>query len=153
MAKLPSDAFSYYVSLGDERSYEKVGAHFGADKRSVTKKAGKEHWAEQLAEMEAAAKKKARDQMQVSLDEQVLRHGKMVRAMAGRAVQGMHDYPLTNGMDAIRAAELVIKLERLLAGEPTEHTQETIAQVTREEMHRFLAPPLKEGEVPGENDW
>ena len=39
----------------------------------------------------------------------------------------------------------MIRLERLAAGEPNDHTQETIAETTREEMRRYLAPLLKEG--------
>ena len=153
MGRLPSEAFDFYVGLGDERSYQKVAAHYGVGKRAVTKRARKERWTEQLAEMEAAAKRKAREQLQEGLDDLHLRHGRILRAMASRAVKAIQEYPLTSGMDGIRAAEAVIKLERLMAGEPGDHTQQTIAETTREEMRRFLAPTPKEGEDPGENDW
>lgn len=138
MAKLPSDAFGFYVGLGDDRSFEKVGKHFGVSKRAVTKKAKKERWTEQLEEMEALARKKARDQMQESLDERTSRHWKLARGAMSRAAQGMHDYPITNGMDAIKAAEIAIKLERLLAGDPSEHTQATLIETTKREINTLL---------------
>jgi hypothetical protein len=138
MAKLPKDAFSFYVGLGDNRSFEKVGKHFGVTKRSVTKKARKERWTEQIEEMEALARKKARDEMQEGFDERMSRHWKMARGAMAVAAKGLRDNPITNGMDAIRAAEIAIKLERLLAGDPSEHSQQTIAEITKKEIHTLL---------------
>jgi hypothetical protein len=62
----------------------------------------------------------------------------MLRAMAGRAVKAIQEYPLTNGMEGIKAAEAVIKLERILAGEPSDHTQATIAELTKQEIRTLL---------------
>ncbi len=43
--KIPLAAFDFYVSLGGERSYERVAQHYGATKRAVTKHAVRERWA------------------------------------------------------------------------------------------------------------
>jgi hypothetical protein len=43
-------------------------------------------------------------------------------------------------MEGVRAAELVIKLERLLAGESSERSTVTVEEVTRRELDRWLVP-------------
>ena len=47
----------------------------------------------------------------------------------------------------MRAAEMVIKLERLIVGEPSERTEVGIEEITRLEVARFL-----EVAVDGEDD-
>ena len=41
-------------------------------------------------------------------------------------------------MEAVRAADLAIKLERLVVGEPVERSSVSIEDVTRREMERWL---------------
>jgi hypothetical protein len=60
--------------------------------------------------------------------------------MASRAAKAIADHPLSTGMEGIRAAETVIKLERLLAGEPNDRSALTVEQTTRRELDQFLAP-------------
>ncbi len=67
------------------------------------------------------------------------RHLKTVRFMQARALTALKQFPLTNGMEAMRATELAIKLERLIVGEPSERT-ETVELVTKREMERWLVP-------------
>ena len=57
-------------------------------------------------------------------------------------------------MDAIRAAELAIKLERLVVGEPTERAALTIEQVTKQEINELLVADGGGGdnEDPGDDD-
>jgi len=47
--KLPPDAFSFYVSLGVNRSYQAVGKHYGASNTSVSKLAIKEGWQKRVS--------------------------------------------------------------------------------------------------------
>ena len=42
-------------------------------------------------------------------------------------------------MEGVKAAETVIKLERIIAGEPSERTGLTVEQVTRQEIDMLLA--------------
>ena len=44
--RIPPDALEYYVSLGADRSYEKVADHYGVSKRAVTKLAVRQRWQE-----------------------------------------------------------------------------------------------------------
>ena len=50
-----------------------------------------------------------------------------------RAVEALRSYPLTNGMEAMRAAEMVIKLERLIHGEPTERNAVSVEELIKRE--------------------
>jgi len=55
-------------------------------------------------------------------------------------------------MEGIRAAEAVIKLERLLAGEPTERTHADIEAAVRGEYEAFMVPVGKGSENNDERD-
>jgi hypothetical protein len=136
--KIPKDAFDYYVELGDGRSYQAVADHFLVSKRSVVKKAGREKWTEQLAEMNRISRQKTREKLQESHEERDFRHWTMVRAIAGRAAIGLKEFPLTSGMEAIKAAEVAIKLERLLAGDPNERSAIDIQEITKQEIRTLL---------------
>ena len=138
--RIPEDAFSFYVSLGPDRSYEQVGEKYGVSKRAVTKAAARQHWSERLAQIEAEAQATIDKKLADDIAEMGMRHRKMLRAIAGRAAKAITEYPLTSGMEGVRAAEIAIKLERVISGEPSERTAMTVASTTREEMQRFLKP-------------
>ena len=79
------------------------------------------------------------------------RHLKTARAMLGRAVKGLHEFPITSGMDAIRAAELSIKLERLIMGEASERTETSVEETIKGEMTRWLVAKDEEEEADDHN--
>jgi hypothetical protein len=66
------------------------------------------------------------------------RHLATLKAMHARALSGLVQYPLTNGMDAMRAAEMAIKLERLVAGERGEGSVREVEAIIRREQERWL---------------
>ena len=51
----------------------------------------------------------------------------------------LQQYPLSSGMEAMRAAEMVIKLERLIFGEPSERTAVSVEDTIRSEYERWMA--------------
>lgn len=136
--KIPPEAFNYYVALGPDRSYRAVAEHFGVSKRGVTKRAAAENWAERLEKIEAEAREKSDKRLAETVEEMRTRHLKTLRAMSSRALSALKQYPLTSGMDAMRSAELVIKLERLVVGEPSERTAMSVEETTRREIHNLL---------------
>jgi hypothetical protein len=127
----------------------------------VVKAAGRERWAERLAEVEKAARAQADKKLAEGRAEVLMRHRRMLQAMAARAIKAISEYPLTSGMEGMRAAEIVIKLERLVAGEASERTEHTVASVTRQEIDRLVAveePPGQPAECDEEEgdageDW
>jgi hypothetical protein len=136
--KLTDDAFGYWVSLGAGRRYQDVADHFKVSLRTVVAAAKRENWAERLAKIERDAQVNADLKLQETVEAMKVRHSKMLRAMATRAAKGLQEFPLTTGMEAIKAAEMVIKLERLLAGEPGDRTEIDIKEVTKREIQTLL---------------
>ena len=139
--KLPPDAFEHYVSLGPERSYQSVAQHYGVAKRSVTKAAARDDWQARLERIESEARERTDAKLVDSLEEMRERHLKTLRAMNARALAALKQYPLTSGMEAMRAAEMAIKLERLIAGEPSDRTAVSVEEVTKRELSRWLVKP------------
>ena len=136
--KLGDDAFAYYVSLGDERGYQAVADHFKVSKRTVVTTAKRDNWAERLQKIERDARANSDLKLQETVEARNLRHAKMLRAAAMRAAKALQDFPLTSGMEGIKAAEMVIKLERLMAGEPGDRTELDIKEVTKREIQTLL---------------
>jgi hypothetical protein len=58
--------------------------------------------------------------------------------MQSRALSALQKYPLNSGMEAMRAAEMAIKLERLVAGESTDNNALTIEEICRNEYAELL---------------
>ena len=136
--RVPQDAFDYYVSLGAERSYQAVADHNGVTKRAITKVAAREGWAKRLEKIEREARESSDRKLAETIEETRSRHLRTLRAMNARAISALQQYPLSSGMEAMRAAEMVIKLERLIIGEPSERTELSIEEVTRREMQTLL---------------
>ena len=136
--KLPPDAFDFYASLGTDRSYRAVAKQFGASKRAVQNCADREEWTKRLEKIELESRERADKRIGETLDDIRERHMKTLRAMNGRAIEGLKSFPITSGMDAMRASEMVIKLERLIIGEPTERNAMSIEEITREEIRSLL---------------
>lgn len=143
--KMPDDAFAFYVALGpDQRSYELVGKHYGVNKKTVTRTAEREQWQARLEVIERRAREATDAKLAKDLHAMDMRHRKLLLGIASRAASAIQAFPLKTAMEGIKAAEIAIKLERLLAGEPTETRTISVEQVTREEVHRFL---LEDGQT------
>lgn len=138
VSQLPEDCFTYYVALGPQRSYEEVAKRYRVHKRTVARAAERERWQTRLEVIERKAREATDSKLATDLHEMSVRHRKLLLAMASRAATAIQSFPLRTGMEGIKSAELVIKLERLLAGEPTESRTISVESVTRDEMSRYL---------------
>ena len=58
-------------------------------------------------------------------------------AMATRAAQALQSHELSSCLEGARVAELAIKLERLISGQPSESTAISVERITRDEIARF----------------
>src|SRR4051812_7830126 len=114
--KIPPEAFDLYVSLGHTRTYQQVADKYKVTRRAVQKVADRDNWGERLDAIEREAQERAEKALTESVAEVRVRHLKMLKGMAGRAVKAIAEHPLNSGMEGIKAAEVVIKLERLIAG-------------------------------------
>jgi hypothetical protein len=140
VSKIPIDAFELYVGMGTERSYEEVARHYNVNKRSVTRAAHRERWSERLTMIQRAAQARVDEKLIGDIEEMKLRHRKLLRAMASRAAQAIATHALEDGMQGIRAAEITVKLERLMMGEPSDRSEAVIIDVTRQEIRELLEP-------------
>jgi transposase len=136
--KLPREAFQYYVGLSDQRSYDAVADHFGVHKRTVTRTAKREDWQGRLDAIEKDAREKSDAKLGEALGDVRERHLKTLKVMNMRAVEALRSYPLTNGMEAMRAAEMVIKLERLIHGEPTDRNAVSVEDLIKREYAEWM---------------
>ena len=151
MSKIPPDAFDFYVALGPDRSYRAVAEHYEASKRGVAKHASRENWPSRLERIESEVRERSEEKLVESLEKMRTRHLATVRAIQARALAGIKEHPLASGMEAVKAAELAIKLERLIAGEPSERAHTTVEEITRREIDALVVPE-DEDEVEGDDE-
>ena len=145
--RLPPEAFSIYLGLGHERSYEAVARHYGVSKRAVTKLAARENWQERVRAADEATRAKVEEKVQETLEEMNERHLKTVQFIQRKALEALRATAISSGMDAVRALTMGLEKERLIRGEPTSRAQLDTEAVIKREYERWL---LKPGET---EDW
>ncbi len=145
MQKLPLEAFEYYVSLGAQRGYQAVADRYCVTKRAVVDHARSENWVERLESIEKEARQRSEQRLVETIEEQRTRHLKTLRALHGRAIEALRNHPIASCWEAARVIELVIKWERILAGEAKDGSsvaaaleQEARRQVIRDELRAML---------------
>ena len=138
--RLPFDAYEYYYSLGANRSYQAVANHFGVSKRSVTKRALKEKWQDQIAEMEAQIRENVTQKTRESVEEMMDRHLKQLTAIQGRAIEALRAMPLNTSMEAVRALALAMKEERVMRGEHVDSATKSVEEIIKQEYRDWLEP-------------
>jgi len=146
--KIPPEAFSHYLSLGQGRSYEAVAAHFNVSKRAITNLAVRENWQMKLKDAERQARDKAEEKALESLEEMNLRHLKTVQLIQRKALDGMRTLPLASGIDCVRALTLALEKERLIRGEPTDRSAMSVEDIIKREYALLMVdatePTMKE---------
>jgi hypothetical protein len=149
--KIPPDAFSYYVSLGVNRSYLAVAKHYGASKASVTKLASKESWQRRVGEIEARARAASDERAVETLEAINGRHLKAMRIVQAKALETLKTMTLSDAMDAVRALDMAVRQERLILGEPTDRSAVNVEEIIKREYERWMIPAeAKPTETPVE---
>ena len=136
--RIGPDAFELYASLGPDRSYQAIADHYGVTKRAVTRRAVKEDWSGRLKTIEENVRERTDEKIEDALAEMRDRHLRTIKAMQARALGALKAFPLTSGMEGMKAAEMAIKLERLIQGEASERTDLSIAEASKREASRWL---------------
>jgi hypothetical protein len=138
--KIPFDAFAEYVALQEQRSYQALADRYKVTKRSIQKRADREKWGERLKVIEEGIRQNVDKRLGETMEDIRVRHLKLARAIGARAAKGLQEFPVSSFVEAIKGAEMSIKLERMLTGEATERTAVTVEQVTRQEIDRLVVP-------------
>lgn len=137
--KIPSgDAFAYYIALGPERSYAAVAKKYGASKQAVQKAADAEQWTARLESIETAVQEETAELLKETLVEMRARHLKTLRAVHSRAVEALRDKRFDSAIEGVRALDVAIKLERLIAGEASTRADLLVRELRRREMDDLL---------------
>ena len=144
--KIPPDAFSYYVGLGLDRSYQALADHYGVSKQAVVKAAKRERWQERLAEIERKAQEGADQRAVDNLEVMNGRHLKTLQVIQARALEALKTMPLASAMEAVRALDMCITKERLVRGEPSDRTAVSVEDAIRREYDRWMVPNDPNGE-------
>lgn len=142
----PQGAFEEYVRLGPQRSYQAIAAHFGVSKRAVTKCAQREDWPARLDAIAEKAKQKTDESLVDVLGEMNTRHLRTCKVIQAKALETLRSMPLNTALAAVKALEMAMKHERLIHGEPTDRTANSVEELVRREYQQWLQP------VPDEDD-
>ena len=119
--RIPSEeAFTFYVSRGDSRSYQTVAEEFGVSKRAITKLASRDNWRRRLAEIQRKVWQETDRKAAESVDAMNARHLKFMKAVQAKALEALKSMPIDTGMNAVRALDLAVRGERLIRGEPSD---------------------------------
>ena len=136
--KIPPDALDYYVSLGPDRSYQRVAEQYGVSKRAVTKRAARDRWQDKVIELERRARDGADKKAVESLEAMNLRHMRSLKVVQVKALEALRAMSLSTAMEAVRALDMAIRQERLVRGEPSERTALNVEDVVRREYVRWM---------------
>lgn len=136
--KLPHDAFSYYFSLGPERSYREVAKRYKCSERAVAKLAGKEGWQKRLEDLESKARAKSDQQILESLEQMNTRHIKTARMLQAKGIEALQGMQIDSVPDALKAVQVGLDKERLIRGEPSERTALDIMRELKRDEEELL---------------
>lgn len=139
------EAFAHWIAQGDNRSMYATAQEFGVSRRAIGKCARRGNWMKRLGDIERDAREKLDRRSAETLADTRQRHLKMLRVVAAKGIQALQKYDLNDAMQAIRAIEMAIKLERMILGEPSETGAVTIESATRREMELLLVQEESDG--------
>lgn len=151
-SKLPPDSFTYYASLGPQRSYNAVAAYFKVDKKTVVRRAIAEDWQKKIADIEKQALERTQQKLVVGLEEMNDRHLKILRAVMNKALETLRSMPLKTASDAVRAIDLCVRHERLILGDPSEAQAESIEEITKREFANWMGDRESDADETGGDD-
>ncbi|MBI3844525.1 MAG: hypothetical protein HY292_07770 [Planctomycetes bacterium] len=148
--RLPEEAFSYYVSLGPERSYQAVADKFDVSKTTVANHATDEKWQTRIDEIEKKAREATDASAIESIESMNSRHLKMIKVIQTKSLEALKSMPLNSAMAAVRALEASVKLERTIRGEPSDRTAVSVEDAIKREISSWLTSVEEKGGMPAE---
>ena len=118
------EAFDFYYSLGEDRSYAKVAEQFNVSIGTVAKWAGSFSWQRRIVERD----RKIALQMQRALDKQILEDKKSYRKIIQASVKKYIDN-LTDGkvtINSVKDFDTLVRLDKLLMDDLDKGTADDI---------------------------
>lgn len=120
-----SQAFDYYYSLGENRSYETVAEKFGVSKNSVYNWSKYNHWRERIAKRDAENAKEIFKRTDEDIVDNLVQYRKLIAGSIGSYYKQLKDgvVKITSPSDFIKLVELDVKLAEILK---TDHSKNNI---------------------------
>lgn len=109
--KLPAEAFSYYMSLGVDRSYALVAKKYGVTRRTVTRNAVREGWKASADEWTKKTRLTIETRSRESIASMTARHIDMAREIQAKALAELRRMPMKDASDAARLLEQAMRYE------------------------------------------
>ncbi len=147
--KIPSDAFSFYLSLGVGRSYESVAKRYGVSRRAVTAIAQREEWAKRIETVERKARERTDERAIETLEEMNDRHLMTMKLVQRKALEALRTMPLKTAAEAVRALTAAVDAERTIRGDPEDKKQLDVEAIIRREYELVM---VENAEVDGVSD-
>ena len=139
--KLGPEAFDRYVALGPPRGYEAIAQAYGTTKRSVTRFAKKEKWAERLRAAEEQARVASEKKAVETLEAMRERHLRSLKAIQGKALQTLQSIPLETASAAVKALLSSLAQERLLRDDGAAAGANDIETIVKREHALYIRKP------------
>ena len=139
--KLGPEAFDRYVALGPDRSYEAIARAFGTTKRTVTRFAKQDQWAERLRAAEEKARAESERKAAETLEAMRERHLRSLKAVQGKALQALQSIPLETASAAVKALLASLAQERLLRDDGAAAGANDIEAIVKREYALFIRKP------------
>src|SRR5690349_13667293 len=105
-------AFAFYVGLGSARTYGAVARRFNVTSRAIRKASKRNEWMARLAKIESDVQEQSDKKLTETRAQVRERHMKLLRAVESRAVEALQGHRLESAMQAVKAIEIAVKLER-----------------------------------------
>lgn len=137
-ARIPAEAFEYYVGLGASRSYEAVAEKYAVSKTAVVKLAKREDWQARLARVELEAHQRSEQRAVETIEAMNDRHLRVMQVIQKKALETLKSMSLDTAIEAVRALEISVRHERLIRGEPSERTEHTTESLIRREFESWM---------------
>lgn len=112
------EAFEYYYSLGEKRSYPQVASKFAVSVTSVKKWAKAFNWQERVEQRDIENARKLEKKTNEAVVETKANYRKIVKAAIARWVENFRERSIEPG--SVQDLERLIKLDLLLMGEDPE---------------------------------
>lgn len=116
-----NEAFEFYYSLGENRSYLKVADKFDTSKTTVYKWAKQFNWNERVQQRDIEIAKKLEKKTNTTVTNEKARYRTIVKAAINDFAKRLHEEEIE--VNSVLDLERLVKLDLLLMGEPTDRTE------------------------------
>lgn len=116
------EAFEYYYSLGENRSYQKVADHFHTSKKTVYTWSINFGWQERVQQRDMEIARQIEKKTTTAVVDEKAKYRTIIGAAMQDFVERVRKKELV--VDSVLDFERLVKLDLLLMGEPTERNEE-----------------------------